>query len=180
MTGATSRKPRFDYAAYAERREKAWQRRMAGFVGLVIKADRGDPEPLIAYFQDGPRQLSEEDCSWLAWFLEKKLPRKGGRPRGSLTPKNAALACASCLVRIGKNRWRQKHGRQRVPKTAADRLIKRAIELVESEFPSARGQLSADAVGDQSHLKEDYSEAGAYVSEHLGDAIQEIIDLARK
>jgi hypothetical protein len=60
-----------------------------------------------------------------------------------------------------------------------NRLVKRAIELMEAHFSAARGKISADAVRDQSQLKED-SEAGAHVSEHLGDAIQEIIDLARK
>jgi hypothetical protein len=180
MTGATSRKPRFDYAAYAERREKAWHRRMAGFEGLVFKAMRGDPQPLIEHLRDvGPLLLSVDDRNTLSWLLERKLPRKTGRPPGSVSVKNAAIACACCLVRIGKSVWRREHGRQRVPKAVTNHLIKRAIELMEAEFPKARGKISADAVGDESHLKPD-TETGQYVSEYLGDAIREIIELAGK
>jgi hypothetical protein len=184
MSGATGRKPRFDYAAYAERREKAWQRRMAGFEGLVIKARRGDPEPLINHFRYhvGPLQLSEDDCEMLSELLERKLPRKNGRPRGSVSHKAAAIACAGCLVRIGKAAWCRKHGRKRAPgpdKAPTKMLIERAIKLMEAHFSAARGKISAHAVWDQSNLKKD-SETGAHVSEHLDDAIQEIIDLARK
>src|SRR5262245_37697825 len=179
MSGTAARKPGFDYAAYTERRKEAMERRIAGFVGLVIKAKRCDQEPSIAYYHDGTRQLSEEDCSLLAGFLEDSLPRKNGRPRGSITYKNLAIACACCLVRIGKGVWRREHGSQRVPKAVTNSLIKRAIELVELEFPKAGGQISADAVGDKSNLK-DESKTGAFVSEHLDDARRKIIELARK
>jgi hypothetical protein len=66
-----------------------------------------------------------------------------------------------------------------VPKAVTNRLIKRAIELMEAHFSEARGRISADVVRDQSYLTED-SGAGAYVSEHLGDAIDEIIELAQE
>jgi len=184
VSGATGRKRQIDYAAYAERRDKDWQRRMAGFEGLVIKARLGDPEPLIDHFRYhvGPLQLSEDNCEMLSVLLERNLPRKNGRPRGSVSHKNAAIACARCLVRIGKAAWCRKNGRKRAPgpdKAPTKILIKRAIGLVEAHFSAVGGKISAEAVGDQSHLKED-SEVGAYVSEHLGDAIDEIIDLARK
>src|SRR5262245_9346744 len=98
MSSATGPKP-LD-AATKERRRQAWQRRMAGVEGLVHKALRGNPDPLIAYIDGGgPLQLSENDRQWLAYLLEQKLPRIG-RPPGSLTPKNEAIRCASYLVRI--------------------------------------------------------------------------------
>ena len=163
MSGRTGRKTRFDYAVIRESMNQAWQRRMAGFEGLVIRARRGDPEPLIEHLLDvGPLLLSAEERNALGWLLERKLPRKNGRPRGSLSHKNTAIACACCLVRIGKAAWCRKHGRKRAPgpdKAPTKILIERAIELVEAHFSEARGRISADAVGDQCLLKEN-SEAG--------------------
>ena len=86
MSGATGRKPLdFDYAAIKESRRQEWQRRMAGFDGLVFKAwplqpakdgegigskVGGDPEPLIAYLLgDGP--LSGPDRESLAGLIEQ-------------------------------------------------------------------------------------------------------------
>ena len=156
-----------------------WQRRMAGFEGLVHKALRGNPDPLIAYFRNADsRQLSGDDCECLASLLEEKLPRNG-RPPGSRKPKNAAIACASYLVRHGKRRWRQKHGRQRVPKAVVERLSERAIELVEAEIPKARGKISAEAVIDESCLKR-CEERWKFVAEYLDEAKREIIELALK
>jgi hypothetical protein len=177
MSGATDRNPRFDFDRIAELSKEAWRRRMAGFEGLVRKAIRGNPDPLIAYIDDdGTLLLSEDDRRSLAWLLHKKLSRIG-RPPGSVSPKNAAIACACCLVRIGKSVWRRKHGRQRVPEAVTAPLIKRAIELMEAHFPETRGKISADAVGANSHLKPD-SEPADYVAEYLDDAKREIIELA--
>jgi len=150
---------------------------MASFDGLVSKALRGNPDPLIAYIDGGgPLQLSEDDRHSLAYLLEQKLPRIG-RPPGSLTPKNEATRCASYLVRIGKRWWCRKHGRKRVPEDILERLSNRAIELVEPEFPSARGKISTRAVIDESHLKrcEEMGEA-----EFLDEAKSEIIELAQR
>lgn len=96
----------FDFAASSKVRNEAWQRRMAGFEGLVMTAAKGDPEPLIDYFErSGPFQLSEQDGVLLAWLLRSKLPRAAHRPRGSFTPTNQALRRASYLLRFGKRVW---------------------------------------------------------------------------
>jgi len=184
MSGAAGRKP-FDYAAIKEGRRQEWQRRMAGFEGLVFKAWPKvgvNPEPLIAYLRgDGP--LSRDYRESLIALIErydgliKRMLRPNGRPRGSITPKNEAIRCASYLVRIGKNRWRRKHGRQHVPEDILERLSNRAIELVEPEFPSARGKISTGAVIHESHLKR-CEEMGTY--EFLDEAKWEIIELAQR
>lgn len=155
-----SKRPRkhrkaFDAAAYRKHTDEVWQKRMASFEGLVLKAAsksrrKRDPQPLIDYFRyGGPRQLSEQDCQNLAWFLERVLPRPRHRPRGTVKPKNVALHDASYLLRYAKRLWRRSHDYQQMAfHNAIDRLTKRAIELVEQESPSVAGQLSAEAVRD--------------------------------
>jgi hypothetical protein len=197
MSGETGRTP-FDYVD-KERRRQAWQRRMAGFDGLVFKAAPlqpakdsegigckvgGDPEPLIAYLRgDGP--LSNDDRESLAGLIEqyadlikRKLPRNG-RPRGSITPKTAATECASCLVRIVKAAWCRKHGRKRAPKDLTQGLIKRAIKLMEAEIPKARGKISAEAVEIGSYVRPD-RKTEEYICMELEEAKCEIIELALK
>ena len=198
MSGATCRTP-FDYAAIKERRRQAWQRRMAGFDGLVFKAwplqpakdDEGigckvggDPEPLIDYLRgDGP--LSDDDHESLAGLIEqyaeliKRKLRPNGRPRGSTTPKTAATKRASCLVRIGKAAWCREHGRKRAPKALTQGLIKRAIELMEAEIPKARGKISKVDVRSGSNLTK-CMDWGEHVNEYLFEAKREIIELALK
>jgi hypothetical protein len=186
VSRATGRKQPIDPALIAERykdpaysaeRSKEAFKRAGGIVGiLTFKALRGKPDPLVAHLRAPGRHLSEDECKELAHLIERRVPRNG-RPRGSVSPKNAAIACACCLVRIGKSVWRRKHGRQRVPKAVTYRLIKRAIELMEAHIPETRGKISADAVGDESHLKPD-SETGGYVAEYLDEARREIIELA--
>jgi hypothetical protein len=142
-TRKSARKRSFDH----ESRNEAMQRRLAGFEGLIMRAAHGDPEPLCAYLRDGDPPIPEEDARLLAWLLERKLPRRRGRPRGSLSCKNVAVQCASYLVGIGKRRWCERHGRKIATKnTPVDRLIKRAIELVEPHFPSLRGKINEDEV----------------------------------
>src|SRR5262249_2690840 len=192
MSGAAGRTP-IDYTA---RRQK-WQRWMDGFVGLVFKAwplqpakdgegigskGGGDREPLIAYLEgNGP--LADEDRQWLASLIEqydgliKRKLRPNGRPSGSITPKTEATKCASCLVRIGKTAWCRTHGRKRAPKALTQRLIKRAIELMEAEIPKARGKISAEAVKDGSYLRPD-RKTEEYISDGLEEAKWEIIELA--
>jgi hypothetical protein len=144
MAKKRKRKP---YVYDVERRRRAWERRLASFEGLVIKAAKGDAEPLLEYFRHGgPYQLSEEDGRWLAWLLERKLPRARHRPRGSSTPTNLAHQNAAYLLRFGKRRWCRKHHRQRASKSAIEKLAQRAVELVEQEFPSVRGRLTAENV----------------------------------
>lgn len=181
---------------------QAWSPRVTVFESLVRKASPfqpvkdsegygykvggGDAEPLIDYLLgDGP--LSDDDRESLAWLIEnyaqliKRKVRGNGRPRGSISNKNAAVVCACYLVRIGKGVWRQKHDRKRVPKAVTNSLIKRAIELTEAHdrFSKARVKISADAVGDKSLVKPD-RETVAYVSENLDEAMSEIIELAQK
>jgi hypothetical protein len=128
MNDETSPERTFVYDA--EPRKRAWERKLAGFVGLVLKASEGKPDPLVDYFRDGgPRQLSEDDCEWLGWLLAEELPRNG-RPPGSLTPRNEAIQFAGYLVQTGKGAWCRKHGRDRAPgpnKAPTDKIIKRAI-----------------------------------------------------
>jgi len=189
MSGATGRKPLdFDYAAIKESRRQEWQRRMAGFYGLVFKARplrrASDPEPLIDYLLgDGP--LSDDDRESLAWLIEeydgliKRKLRRNGRPRGSITPKTRATKFASCLVRIGKAAWCWEHDRKRAPKALTQGLIKRAIELAEAEIPKARGKISAEAVKEGSYLRPD-SKLEEYICIELDEARREIIELALK
>jgi hypothetical protein len=173
------------YAAYRKAQKEAWQRRMAGLVGLVMKAWRGDPEPLIDYFQhNGPFCLSEEDGEYLAWLLEEKLRRTpvAHRPRGSSTPTNKALRTAVYLLRRGKRVWCERHGRQRVSKKEpiVTNLAERALELVEQELPSKlRGKISVEDVrGFNKPIRSD--EAEAFLSDVLPDAIWEMKKAALK
>jgi len=157
---------------------------MAGFEGLLFKAAQGDPEPLVSYFlhADGSRLLTQFDCCSLGEFLAEKFfpPRRNGRPRGSVTPKTAAIACAGYLVRIGKAQWCRKHGRKRASKAATESLIKRAIELVEAKIPEALGQISPDAVRNEGNLRPRMDVVDDNVIDDLYEAIQEIIELALK
>jgi hypothetical protein len=181
------RKP-FDtaaYAAYRKRQWEAWQRRMAGVPGLVMKAWRGDPQLLIDYFElSGPFHLSEEDGQWLAWLLEEKLRRTpvAHRPRGSSTPTNKALRAAVYLLRRGKRGWCERHRRQRVSKKApiATSLAKRALELVEQELPSKlRGKIRVEDVRDfNKPIRSD--EAEDFLFDVLPKAIWEMKKAARK
>ena len=134
----------------AKKREFAYRpRKVPEFEMLIIRALHGHPEPLCKYFREGGLPRTHEDGNWLAFLLEKKLPpRHRGRPRGSLSYKTIAVHCASYLVRIGKRRWCRHHGTKIATKnTPVDRLIKRAIELVEPHFPSLRGKINEDDVG---------------------------------
>jgi hypothetical protein len=133
----------------AKKREFAYRpRKVPEFEMLIIRALHGHPEPLCKYFREGGLPRTHEDGNWLAFLLEKKLPpRHRGRPRGSLSSKNFAVQCASYLVRIGKRRWCKHHGTRIATKnTPVDRLIKRAIELVEPQFPSILGKINEDEV----------------------------------
>jgi hypothetical protein len=181
VSGAAGRK-RFDFAPIAERRQRAWRR---GIAQLVLNADRGDPHPLIDYLGEGvPRQLSKDDCEWLAWLVKRKLPAKNGRPRGSVTVKNDAVACAALLLRIGKAAWCRKHGFNRAPakgpnKAPIDALASLSIELVEAEFPQVHGQIIAEDVIERSNLKPS-SEVVEYVTDNLVEARRKITVTALK
>jgi hypothetical protein len=181
MNRATSRKR---FAPYFARRRQAWKKRMAGFEGLIFKAYDGNPDPLLQYLQrSGPLHLRDDHRKSLAWLLERKLPRNG-RPKGSISPKTAATECASCLVHMGKAAWRKKHGRKRAPtkgpnKAPIKQLVSRAIELMENEFPKARGQISKDDVIDAANLKPSASVLECVFHDFF-DARQEIIDIALK
>jgi hypothetical protein len=183
MSRAVRYEPHVDLASQSKRSRQFHQQRMAGFEGLVIKAYEGDPEPLLAYFlhAGGPRLLSEESCCWLGIFLQEKLlPRRNGRPRGSVTPKTTAIACAGYLVRIGKAEWCRKRGRKRASNAATESLIKRAIELVEAKIPEARGQISIHAVRNEANLGPRVDVLGSFVIDDLHEATWEIIELALK
>jgi hypothetical protein len=184
MSRRARRKRTFDYAPIAERKKLVWQQRMAGFQGLVFKAYRGNPDPLIERLQSAESgELTQDDCEWLAWLIERKLPRIG-RPTGSVSPKTAATRCASCLVNIGKAAWRKKHGFKRAPtkgprKAPIELMAKRAIELMEVEFPGARRQIRREDVITGANL-EPRREVVEYVADFLSDARREITDIALK
>src|SRR3954452_15792852 len=98
-------------------------RNVTEFETLIVRASRGDPGPLCEYLREGGLPISRDDASWLAWLLERKLPRSRGRPPGSLSCKNAAVQCASYLVRLGKHTWCEHHGKKiATKKTPVDRL----------------------------------------------------------
>lgn len=73
-----------------------------------------------------------------------------------------------------------KHGHDRVSKKAPiASLAKRALELVEQEFPSVRGKISVDAVRDfKGSIRED--EVGGPFDDFLPEAIWEIKKVALK
>ena len=142
------------------------------------------PEPLIEYLRgDGP--ISNDDRELLAGLIEqyadliKRKLRPSGRPRGSITPKTAATQCASFLVRIGKARWCREHGGKKAPPALTQRLIKRAIELMEADYPKARGKISAEAVKKGSYLRPD-RRTEDYICIHLEEAQRDIMELALK
>jgi len=143
---------RYDDDAIQRRLAEALQRRMAGFYGLLHKAAfDGDPDPLIEYCENGPRQeLSEQDWMSLAWFFNKTLPRpsQDGRPRGTLKPRNAALKYAKYLLQFAARAWCTKHSRKRASnKTLRESWGRHAIELARQEFPKA-GDISYDDLKD--------------------------------
>jgi len=143
------------------------------FGKLILRASHGDIEPLCAYLRKGHLSISRHDAGWLAWLLEKKLPRSRGRPRGSLSVKNVAVQCASYLVRHGKRTWCKHHRKKIATKNApVDRLIKRAIELVVPHF-SLRSKINEDEVRALANLKPSY-EVKQFVGEDLPDALEEI------
>jgi len=188
MSGATGPKPLdYDNIIDKERRKQWWQRRMAGFYGLVHEAwplQPSNPGPLIDYLRgDGP--LSDDDRESLASLIEaydnliKYKLRPNGRPRGSITLETKATECASYLVRMGKKKWCREHGRVRASEAVTDSLVVRAIELVEAEFPKARGKISKVDVRSGSNLTKcmDWDQ---YVAEYLFEAQWEILELALK
>jgi hypothetical protein len=148
-------------------------RKVSEFETFITRASRGDPEPLCEYLREGGLPISRGDANWLAWLLERKLPRSRGRPRGSLSSKNVAVQCASYLVRLGKRTWCEKHGKKIATKnTAVDRLIKRAIELVVPHF-SLRSKINEDEVRALANLKPSY-EVKQFVGEDFPEALEEI------
>ena len=148
-------------------------RKVSEFETLILTASRGDPEPLCAYIREGDLPISRGDANWLAWLLERKLPRSRGRPRGSLSSKNVAVQCASYLVRLGKHTWCEHHGKKiATKKTPVDRLIKRAIELVVPHF-SLRSKINENEVRDLANLKPSY-EVKQFVGENFPEAVEEI------
>ena len=154
-------------------------RKIRKFEKLIMRALHGEPEPLCEYLREGGLPRTHEDGNWLAFLLEKKLPRSRGRPRGSLSYKTIAVHCASYLVRIGKRRWCRRHGTKIATKnTPVDRLIKRAIELVEPHFPSLRGKINEDDV--RAFNSEPSYEITELVEEDFPEAREEMLFEALK
>jgi hypothetical protein len=150
-------------------------RKLSEFETLIVRASHGDPGPLCEYLREGGLPISRGDANWLAWLLDRKLPlpRGRGRPRGSLSCKNAAVQCASYLVRFGKRKWCEQHGKKIATKnTPVDRLIKRAIELVLPHF-SLRSKINEDEVRALANLKPTY-EVKQFVGENFPEALKEI------
>ena len=145
-----------------------------GFHALIIKAFHGDPEPLCAYLIYGSQPITRKDAKNLAWLLDRKLPRRRGRPRRSLSSKNCAVECASYLVRLGKRNWCELHGTKKATKnTPVDRLIKRAIELVEPHFPELRSKIREHEVS--AFKLKPHPDVVAHVEEVFPEAKREII-----
>jgi hypothetical protein len=151
-----------------------------GIGALVLKARRGDPraiDELLEQLRQPDAQLKQPDLGWLANLIEKNVSRNG-RPRGSLTPENAAILYASYLFRIGKQFWCRKHARQRATdKNLNKAMLKRSIELIEVEIPEARGQVDEDEVKASSNLLP-IAEVKETVHEYLPDQVEEIIKIA--
>jgi hypothetical protein len=165
------RRFKFDYDPNTEALRRYWE----GFPGLVHKAMRGEPQPLIDYFEQGePRQLSAEDCSTLAWLLSKKLSRPAHRPRGSLKDRTVAIQAAKFLLREGK-KW---HRRQHVAsnRTVEAELLEQAVLEVSREMPNVR--FTADDV--KAFTAKPRQEVVAWVCEYLRDAFCESIALRRE
>jgi hypothetical protein len=133
-----------------KQREQEWLRRMGGFEGLVLKASQDEREPLMHFFlSGGARQLSAEDCKRLAWLLDTlpRRPRPAHRPRGSLTPMNAATKYAAYLVTVAARMWCIRHKVKRAAKKSPrENWRKFAIELAEQAFPQMRGKITDDVV----------------------------------
>lgn len=176
MSSGTSRK-RFE-AAYREGLKNR-DRRMAGLEGKLYRAAKKgkgyDPEPLIDHFRsDGPLTLSAEECSTLAWFLERMLPQKRGKRQG---PMNFAVEVAACLLWFGKRAWCRHYGHQIATKdTPVDRLVERAIELVQPHIEGLPGPISVEAIRD--FKVRPRQEIFAYIADFLPDAFAEITKAA--
>ena len=80
---------------------------------------------------------------------------------------------------MGKAAWCRKQGRKRAPKAVTEVLIRRAIELMEAEFPKARGKISAEAVKEGSYSRPD-PKLEERICIDYDDAKCEIVELAWK
>jgi hypothetical protein len=128
-----------------EHQQNLWKQRMAGFEGLVIKANQGDVEPLIDHLTSSDDE-KDRDLAWLLdrWRSEGRLPRRHHR---SLSDKNFAVECAAYLVWVGKRAWCRDHAYKIATKnTPMKKLAARAIELVAPRFESVRDQIKRRAV----------------------------------
>ena len=144
------------------------------FQALTIEAFHGDPEPLCDYLINGSQPITRKDAKHLAWLLDRRLPRRRGRPRRSLSSKNCAVECASYLVRLGKREWCRRHGTKKATKkTPVDRLIRRAIELVEPHFPGLRSKIREHEVCD--FKLKPHPDVVAHVEDVFPEAKREII-----
>jgi hypothetical protein len=177
MSKATNRMP----APAASRRS------ISSFTLKVIKADRGRPQDLL----DDLLQRDNHEYSWLAWLIQRKVPRNG-RPPGPSTPERSAIECTGYLLRIGKRVWRERHGLRRAPSRGAnqapvDRIIRRVIELLAvEEFPHLRGLIESDRLDEviqdvkQASNMPPRPELVEYVGEFLDDVRREVLDIARE
>jgi hypothetical protein len=167
----------------SKQREEAERKRMAGLRGLIFEANGGNSKPLCDFFSSGePRHLSTNECMALAELLGQLLPKKKGRPLGSLNIRNSAIQCAHYLVWQAKQRWYAKHKRKRAsvkgPNPApVEALIFRAIELVKGEFPKA-GAISYEDISQ--FTSKPSRNVINYVNEHMREAQHEMIDIALK
>jgi hypothetical protein len=131
----SARKHRF--AENAMRVQEAQQRRPSCFEGLCIKAAFGAPDPLIAYFEEGPRLLSKQDCTALAWYFKRTLkrwfqPQRGDRGKGKHNRAGSETAYEVARQVVEQQKlWRQQHPtrtgapRQNVPLAVTKQMIVR-------------------------------------------------------
>ena len=61
-------------------------RKIRKFEKLTMRALHGEPEPLCEYLREGGLPRTHEDGNWLAFLLEKKLPRSRARPAEASRP----------------------------------------------------------------------------------------------
>jgi hypothetical protein len=161
-----------------EHQENLWKQRMAGFEGLVIKANQGDVEPLIDHLTSSDNE-DDRNLAWLLdrWHSEGRLPRRHHR---SLSDKNFAVACAAYLVWVGKRAWCRHHGYKIVSKknTPMKKLAARAIELVAPRFESVRDEIKRRAVLKRQRFIPS-SEIREHVREFMPGAVEAIIKEAK-
>lgn len=112
----------------------AQERDEIAFFNVALPAwhERGDLAPLLDYVRSD-RAMTPRIREVVAALIEmhaRTLPRGPGAPAGDHLRWQQPRFLAAYLAEHLLNRWREKHGKQRVPKKISNELIWKAIRRI--------------------------------------------------